>query len=388
MYAAASLLRSGGNIYDAEELRAEAARRGIERLESLCLSSPSSSHSASLNSLVFPQAALAWYFLNILCTAFALLMMSELLGEGNRPWKIFIVTLLLATSEPLTRTLTAGQMNLTLLFLLSASIYCWDRNRPLIGGIALGAASALKVFPALLIVLMFWRRQWRFSWSALGSAVLFTLISAAIAGFRESFQFLGLLRQMGYGSSTWAHLGMHFHIDPANQAPAALITRFLTIDPEAKVYGLASMPGLARGLCYLMAITLLGLTFYATRYKDSSGIEHKQFNRLSYALGLVVCLLIPSLVWDHYLVLALLPMVIFLGSTTRKDISTGVVVLAALSLFLLNFHFNFWNPAYQGWKVVLTSIKLPGVLILLGLILYRLKSLSLNSDTSVSSVEK
>lgn len=375
MYAAASLLRSGGNIYDSEQLRAEAARREVERLNPYVYPPLQAALLIPLASLSFAQAALAWYWINIFLVVLCILILSRLLGSMPRPWNCAIVVFLVAASEPVTRTLTAGQMNIALLLLLCLSFILFKKNYPVFAGLALGLAAALKIFPALLILMLFWRRRYRAGMAALLGALALTLLGCAIAGWSHSLDYLALLRQMSYGSSTWAQLGMHYHVDPANQAPAALITRLLTQDPDAGVQGIASLPGLAKFLSAATGLILFGIAFYFTRFKHSED-NSLRISETSLALAILASILIPSLMWDHYLTLALLPAVILLDRPGDCGRDTAVLILIALSLFVIDVPVNFWNPAWQsGWRVAWSSVKLPAVLVLFGLLAWRARML-------------
>jgi len=375
MYAAASLLRSGGNIYDPEQLRAEAARREVERLNPYVYPPLQAVLLIPLASLSFPQAALAWYWINILLLVLCISILSWLLGSTPRPWNYAIVVFLVAASEPVTRTLTAGQMNIALLLLLCLSFFLLKKDYPVLAGLALGLAAALKVFPALLILMLFWRRRRRAGMAALLGALGLTLLGCAVAGWSHSLDYLALLRQMSYGSSTWAQLGMHYHVDPANQSPAALITRLLTQDPAAGVQGIASLPGLAKFLSAAIGLILLGITFCFTRFKHSA-CDSLRVSEPSLALAILASILIPSLMWDHYMTLALLPAVILLDRPGDSGRNTAVLILTAFSLLVIDVPINFWNPAWQsGWRVALSSVKLPAVLILFGLLAWRVRVL-------------
>lgn len=377
MYAATCALSEGRNYYDERELFAAAQKRGLQTLNPYVYPPTLAVLMLPLSPLQFQDAARVWYGLNILFAIGSFLLLSRFLSGLRSPWSLLIPAFLMATSFPLTRTLTAGQLNLLLLFLLSLSAWWLWKQNPVAGGVALGLAAAIKVFPALLILLLFWRKQWRAAVASISAAAGFTLVASLVSGLGTSLQFLGLLRQMGYGSSTWTHLGMHFHIDPANQSPAALITRLLTQNPEAGVVGIASMPMLAKVLSTIVALTLIALGFYFSRPRGNTAEMESTSSMTegleSFALITMISLLVPSLMWDHYLTIALLPLAILIASFQSDQTKTWEIVVAALAVYLINFPYNFWSPAFQsGWAVALSSIKLPGALGICFLLIVRL----------------
>lgn len=380
MYVAGCVLQSRGNFYDDTTLLTEAARRGVNRLNPYVYPPLLAVLMYPLSFLRFESAGMLWYGINLLFALASGILFSRILSSKDSPWHLVCPALLLATSEPLTRTLTAGQLNLMLLFLLSASWVLLSRERDIWGGIALGLAAAVKIFPALLIVYLFWRRKWRAAWAALLSAIVLTLIPAAIVGFRVSWDYVSLLRQMSYGSSTWSHLGQQYHIDPANQAPAALITRLLSINPQMGLYGFANLPGLARLLSTATGIILLGAGFILCRTRKET--SHMQMEKLGFGLFLLLALLVPSLMWDHYLVIALLSAVLFLSALKENHRLGGILLLCAFSIYLMNITYHFWNPFFsRGWGIPLASVKLAGALILLVLMMREILQQSMNESS-------
>jgi hypothetical protein len=373
IYAASSVYLEGGNFYDPAVLRVEAARRGVERLNPYVYPPLLAVAASPLAWLTFEQAGWVWYSLNLLLALATVFIFARLLNHFSYPWALAAALFIMGSSEPLTRTLTAGQLNVVLLFLLACSYRLIQKQRPIGGGICLGLATAIKVFPALLIVMLFWRRQWRAAWTAFIAAAVLTLFSSLAAGAEVSLDFLDMVRQMGYGSSTWAELGMHFHIHPANQSPAALITRLLTLDPGKGVNGIVHLPGLAKILCYLMAFMILGILFRFTRPQPNRTRNRQEINGLAFLLALMASLLLPSLVWDHYLVIALLPFIVLLSGENQATGRPWFIILLTTAVILINMHFNFGNPAYSGgWAVALASVKLPGSLILFSLLLWQI----------------
>jgi hypothetical protein len=122
-------------------------------------------------------------------------------------------------------------------------------------------------------------------------------------------------------------------------------------------------------------LILLGITFYFARFKRSENPSLRT-SETSLALAILASILIPSLMWDHYLTLALLPVVILLDRIGDSGRNTAVLILTALSLFVIEVPINFWNPAWQsGWRVALSSVKLPAVLVLFGLLAWRVRVL-------------
>jgi hypothetical protein len=374
MYTAAAMIRSGENFYDPGALRAEAASRSIASLNPYVYPPLLAVLCIPLSFLSFPMAGWCWYAFNLALILVLLFLLAHFLSSLPRLWALVAAAFLLASSEPVFRTLTAGQLNLLLLVLITLSLVRLEKGGEKSAGVLIGLAAALKVFPALLILALFWRKHYRAGAWALGATVVFTLLGALGAGMHVSLDYLALLRKMSYGSSTWSQLGQHYHIDPANQSPAALITRLLTVMPEANLRGLAHLPDLARVLSTLTGLALLVGAFWGSFRRTG-----KQGDRLSWGLFLMTALLVPSLMWDHYLAMALLPCALLLNDLPRER--PWLLIALALAVFLIQVPFNFWDPLFRsGWKVALAQVKLPGALILYGLLIIRLKKVDTNCE--------
>jgi len=80
-----------------------------------------------------------------------------------------------------------GQPNLLLLALMLTGFICLDTRHPWLGGIAFATAASIKVFPALVLPYLLWRRNWRTTASMLIFCALFLVaLPGAIRGFQRN----------------------------------------------------------------------------------------------------------------------------------------------------------------------------------------------------------
>lgn len=281
-------------------------------------------------------------------------------------WTVWIG--LLGLYHPWIRSLDAGQFNAVILFGLVLALYWLLKEMPLRAGLVLGLLAGMKVAPILLIL-------WLFVWGRPKAAVsgLCTFLGTALAGvlfcgWDNTLRFLRLTAQMSYGSTTWQEFNMAFHVDPANQAPSAVLYRLFTYNE--KTLGVVDAPGWAYSLSVLVALFLLGLVAWKT---------WGRFTHRAFLLGTAAMLLLPSLFWDHYLV-QWLPALVILGADVRRhsgvSLATYIVAMVLIALpftlgagaepALLNYFHPLWA---SGWRVLVPAHKLLGFLLTFALLL-------------------
>lgn len=90
--------------------------------------------------------------------------------------------------EPIRETITFGQINMLLIVLVLGDLMFAVPGRRWWGGVGIGLATALKLFPGLFIVYLLVTRRWRAAVVASATAAGATLLAAAVAP-RASWQF-------------------------------------------------------------------------------------------------------------------------------------------------------------------------------------------------------
>jgi hypothetical protein len=205
---------------------------------------------------------------------------------------------------------SAGQLNMVLFFGMALMAVGLARNwhPAAVGGIA-AFLALFKITPGILLIYFLMRRQWRHAaWMAgIGAALL--LLCVLIVGPRVHLDFLPLLADMGFGKSTWAAEGMTFWRDPYNQSLNAFFHRAL-VAWEGHVPLLAAGERWANALTLACALGILGLCAWLWGKRGTESAPGTHFDSAGFSVAAMASLLIPSLMWDHYLVQALLPAVL------------------------------------------------------------------------------
>jgi hypothetical protein len=351
IYLGSWLLVHGGNPYDAATLleyralfEAEDPRFGYGILPFVyppfagLVTSP-------LTVLSFPRAVIAWQLLNHLLLVGGLLLAARAAGWR---WTWQSVALLAAATVwnfALFRQNTAGQMNMVLVAGYGAVAFGLVRGwRPAAVGLLAGTLALYKLSPGILLVYFVATRRWRHAAWMAGWGVGLLLLSILVAGWRLHLDFLPLVREMGYGQSTWWQYGQTFWRDAYNQSPNAFWHRAL-VPWEGAQPLVAAGPGWANGLTWLGTLGLLGAAGWAWGRGAARG--KRALSPAAEAAGLSVAILLsllaPSLMWDHYLVQALVPAVLlwpYVSGRTRGLIAACVgISCLGIEFGALRLHF-------------------------------------------------
>jgi hypothetical protein len=111
--------------------------------------------------LDFSDAFFAWSLLSLLALLASILLMARQCPHSLSWWAILPVTALLLWCSPFRQQIIMGQLNLLLLFLLTAAWAAYRSERLWTAGILLGCATAIKLVPGFLFLYFVVRRQWR-----------------------------------------------------------------------------------------------------------------------------------------------------------------------------------------------------------------------------------
>lgn len=239
---------------------------------------------AALARLDERAARLTWYVLN-LCALLAGIVLwartiMDLRGAGwISAWSASPVQLsLLAILLPAQTNFEHQNMNALLLFILGAGAYGCVRGSAGLGGFWIGIAAALKAFPALLIVYLALRRQWRACATAIAAGAALTCAPAiwygAAGAWRTLRDWIALASDSGWP------------IREQNQSVFAMASR---LAPD--------QAGLVIAIIVTALVALLVWSAMSHRTLDRSALGPE----LALTLGCAV--LISPIAWDHYWVL-------------------------------------------------------------------------------------
>jgi alpha-1,2-mannosyltransferase len=314
----------------------------------------------------FKTAASIWFSLNHVLAVVSCLLAVNAMFPRRRFTAFSTMLLIMSFCHPHWRTITAGQLNLVLLAILAASYYllCQGRGRWAAGLLAF--AACFKIAPAIFLVYFLLRRQWE-SFLVMGGVMTILLMaSAAVVGLGVHWEFFSVLRHMGYGKSTWPEAGMTFWKDSWNQSPNSLFSHLFT-----RSEGIVPWADLGQGVANLITVggSVILMSMYALSCWNRKPVMSRQqgfdaIDQAAYHATILMMLLAPSLMWDHYLVMALLPSAWLVDQAIQKK-SWNLGILTAALVIFISIPWNFDSPAFRGGPgLILMSMKLFPVLIL------------------------
>jgi hypothetical protein len=182
-YLAASLVRRGipiDRIYEWTWLQRQNDYLGVrDGLVSFAPNPPACALVAlPLTSFSPLTAKRVWLILNL---GFLLIALETLRRVTRVRWRRLLLIVLLCI-VPLRMNFLYGQLYVFILLLISAAYYASCRGRQFAAGLLLGVAAALKIFPAVFLILFLWKRNWRAVGGMIASAAVLSGISVGVLG--------------------------------------------------------------------------------------------------------------------------------------------------------------------------------------------------------------
>jgi hypothetical protein len=178
---------------------------------------------------------------------------------GPRGRRAGLLALLVWTSLPVLLTLQIGNFQLVAIGASILARVAIDRGQRVAGGAVLGLMSVAKIFPAVLVLELLFRRQWRAVLWTSGFAIAFVAVARIVLGAAPFEAFLGY--QLPRLSSGAAFETIFIHPDAVACSHA--------IFGVIQKLGMLGLPGmtltLASQVASLYTVVLVGVSWLAAR---------------------------------------------------------------------------------------------------------------------------
>jgi hypothetical protein len=237
---------------------------------------------------------------------------------GFPSWWLLPLCAFLLVSRPLEEELVQGQFNALLLALMTGAWMLVRRKRSFGSGLLVGLAAAIKLFPGFLALYFVGRRSWR---GLLGVALGLAFANAAALAVFGSEPFETYLRQVVPASALY-HESWH------NASLYGLWHKLF--DPQRFTLPLHRLPEVARIGSLLSSAAVAVVVVVGVGRARGEGMLDRGF-----ALTALGMLLASPLLWEHYLLLALLPLMLLWSQTAPGDPARWVIGGMAALLMLL-----------------------------------------------------
>ena len=252
------------------------------------------------------------------------------------PWLALIGVIAL---EPFPKTMEYAQVNAILMALVAVDLFLVPQRSRWRGALS-GLAAAIKLTPAVAILVLLARREWRAAATMAGSAVGLTLL-AALAAPAESWEF--------FTSAMWDPGRAGFADYSGNQNLKGAIARGL---PEAAW-------NLTWAVCSLLAVVAawflcrrLDRLRGAGRAAGGTGQDDGLVLSLQISVVMVLGLLISPISWSHHWVWCL-PVLMSVAAATWRWRSTALGVAGAAGFLVFVLAMQWWFPEQnhveQNW---------------------------------------
>ncbi len=274
-------------------------------------------------------------------------------GAPLAGWPLLpLLILYMLQFHPVAVTLDHGQINLTVLLLLSLFwIALRERRREALTALPLAGAILLKNYPAIFLPLLVLRRRWR-------AAAWATAYVAAVMGLswfvvpRQAWRdwVRLVLPTGGYGQDP---LGLLPPAMPWNQSVNGFAARLFLNPTEAPA---AQTPWAAKALPLAAAAVVLGVLVWLavrlTRRRETRYLNDE------FATALLAMFLVAPLSWEHHLVFVLPAALLALIHLLTGNPSTRSALGLGLVLFVLAWPMEFlFRLPTSGLVGLLVSLK-------------------------------
>ena len=272
-------------------------------------------------------------------TAYAVLRrlaVAPRMARSLAPWLALIGVIAL---EPFPKTMEYAQVNAILMALVAVDLFLVPERSRWRGALS-GLAAAIKLTPAVAILVLLARREWRAAATMAGSAVGLTLL-AALAAPAESWEF--------FTSAMWDPGRAGFADYSGNQNLKGAIARGL---PEAAW-------NLTWAACSLLAVVA---AWFLCRRLDrlrgaggaagGTGQDDDLILSLQISVVMVLGLLISPISWSHHWVWCL-PVLMSVAAAAWRWRSTALGVAGAAGFLVFVMAMQWWFPEQnhveQNW---------------------------------------
>jgi hypothetical protein len=210
---------------------------------------------------------------------------------------------------PMYGVLRSGQWGAVLSMLVVAGWYNIRSQRPILGGVTIGVAVSLKLFPGLLLIYLLLRHR-RACLAGVATAIIMNVATMAIVGLQAYIDYVHTGRTVvdtwAAFPQNWSLLGALHHFGDMLGTPA--------LSSRVVVVAIA-----------LLLVTLACISALSVR-PSRARID------VEYALFVVVMTFLSPVCWSHYFVVLLLPVTVLASHAMRGSASSSLMFLG---LFLV-----------------------------------------------------
>lgn len=243
--------------------------------------------------LDYAEAFLLWNAVSLVLLGGSIWIVLHNLDFACSPEAGFLILSLLLCCHPLLSHIQQGQLGIVVLFLITLCWACDRSDRYWLAGITLGIATAIKLFPGFLFLPFLLRRRWKTVFS--GAATLAGVIGLTVGVFgidtyREYVcDVLPVVQQYAGACHNLSFAGIWYKLLMPLPHWMPVVFAVASPHPVASTFGYL----LASGIVVAILIAVV--------------VRSRADGDLCFAASTVAMLLVAPIVWDHYLLLLVMP---------------------------------------------------------------------------------
>ncbi len=273
-----------------------------------------------------------------------------------RMWRLPLISpsaaalLIVMNFRPLADTIAFGQIDLVLLFVLTAALWALREGRDGLAGALVALGALFKLYPVVLLAFFVLKRRWAGLWGfALGMLLCNGVAIAAMGWELHRVYLFEVLPKIG-GTTAWVE----------NQTLSGFIARLAASPMSATIFQHQPLQLLGMALSAATALVVCGLALIPTDRRSPAFA-------LQYGLFLLLMVLCVPAAWMHYETLLVIPFAAMLLYLQGRQAPLGYLLALGVSFALIAYgnQWSFFNGTVTGVLSLLgISYKLYGMALL------------------------
>ncbi len=238
---------------------------------------------APLALLPLPVATVLWGIVQVLIAAGLFLITGRMLrGSASR----YFFSLLFITSAPLINNFKWGQVSALIVLCVLGAFWLYEKGERSRSAMLLGAAAAIKFYPAVFLLVFIFKRDWKYLLSFLGTTIacLVVIPVLTMGPGRALAEQIGSLRSAAILSSTLAL------VNTDTQYFASVLARYANLSTASPGFTILVVAG------YVLAAAVILMVYKLSASKAQGAVLWA-----GCLLFLTFPFWIPS-AWPHYFV--------------------------------------------------------------------------------------
>ena len=304
------------------------------------------------------EAKHGWLIANLAFLSLLAFLLTSITALG---WERIMLLMLLAF-VPLRENFLLGQEHVLVLLLLTLALWLHYRGLQFLSGTSLAVAAALKIYPALFLIFLVWKKQWRAAMGLVVGLCGAAALSIYLFGRDTCFLYVREVLPAGLRGES---------LDPYNlgwNSITALLRRLFISEPELNPFPVAHLPWLFALLHPLIHTFIFAVFMWAIGSKTSDAERTK----VEWATFVFLLLFLSSEPGTyHFVALILTAILVADHLVTSRHIALGGFALLIYALICAPM-IRFRGISATGWRNLLFFPRLGWMAVLGGVLLWML----------------